>query len=136
MGTITRTLAPIGESRDAEPFERGAAEQRERRAQERRELVVEAEELPALGGRGPVGELGGGGDERDVPAEPEPEEQDGGADHAVHPQEPEQDRPMTASPTESEVIRPIRSISPPTTITSAYIPRTCAPMIGKTSLWE
>ena len=31
-------------------------------------------------------------------------------------------------------MRPIRSISDPTTSTSAYIPSTCAPMIGNTSL--
>src|SRR5215831_12909926 len=42
--------------------------------------------------------------------------------------------PMTRSPDASALMRPTRSTSTPTTSTSAYMPRTCAPMIGKTSL--
>ena len=41
---------------------------------------------------------------------------------------------MTRSPLTSARVRPIRSMRSPTTITSAYIPITCAPMIGKTTL--
>ena len=40
---------------------------------------------------------------------------------------------MIDSPPTSACVRPIRSITVPTTSTSAYIPSTCAPMIGKTS---
>ena len=43
---------------------------------------------------------------------------------------------MTTSPAASAGVRPTRSISAPTTSASAYIPRTWAPMIGKTESWE
>ena len=45
------------------------------------------------------------------------------------------DSAITTSPTSSAGVRPTRSISAPITRTSAYIPKTCAPMIGKTESW-
>ena len=39
---------------------------------------------------------------------------------------------MITSPPASAGGRPIRSISAPTTSTSAYIPKTCAPITGNT----
>jgi hypothetical protein len=42
------------------------------------------------------------------------------------------ERAMTSRPPYSATLRPIRSISRPTTSTSAYIPITWAPMIGNT----
>ena len=45
------------------------------------------------------------------------------------------DNAITTSPTSSAGVRPTRSISVPITSTSAYIPNTCAPMIGKTECW-
>ena len=42
------------------------------------------------------------------------------------------DTAIPSSPPYSATRRPIRSISRPTTSTSAYIPITCAPMIGNT----
>ncbi|HEX7256339.1 MAG TPA: hypothetical protein VF236_10470 [Gaiellaceae bacterium] len=44
---------------------------------------------------------------------------------------PAQDAAITLSPIASARVRPIRSITGPITSTSAYIPSTCAPMIGK-----
>ena len=43
------------------------------------------------------------------------------------------ERHQRAARRTSAGVRPIRSITSPTTSTSAYIPSTCAPMIGKTS---
>jgi hypothetical protein len=40
--------------------------------------------------------------------------------------------PITSSPATSAGVRPTRSISAPTTSTSAYMPSTCAPTIGNT----
>ena len=44
------------------------------------------------------------------------------------------DTAITNRPPASDGLRPILSIRSPTTITSAYMPTTCAPMIGNT-LW-
>ena len=44
------------------------------------------------------------------------------------------DTAITSRPPASAGVRPMRSITSPTTITSAYMPTTCAPMIGNT-LW-
>ena len=46
----------------------------------------------------------------------------------------EQDTAITSSPPASAGVRPMRSISSPITSTSAYMPITCAPMIGKTAV--
>ena len=42
------------------------------------------------------------------------------------------DSAITTRPPDSETCLPIRSMIRPTTSTSAYMPITCAPMIGKT----
>src|SRR4051812_24040486 len=42
------------------------------------------------------------------------------------------DSAMSSRPPASDGVRPTRSTTSPATITSAYIPTTCAPMIGKT----
>ena len=42
---------------------------------------------------------------------------------------------ITSRPAASATGRPMRSMIDPTTITSAYIPSTWAPMIGNTSDW-
>jgi hypothetical protein len=45
------------------------------------------------------------------------------------------ERPMSSRPPDNETVRPIRSTTSPTTITSAYMPTTVTPMIGRT-LWS
>jgi hypothetical protein len=42
------------------------------------------------------------------------------------------DAAITTRPPASAGVRPMRSITSPPTSTSAYVPTTCAPMIGKT----
>ncbi|HEV3480218.1 MAG TPA: hypothetical protein VG144_12315 [Gaiellaceae bacterium] len=44
---------------------------------------------------------------------------------------PAHDTAISASPPASAGVRPMRSMNEPTKSTSAYIPSTCAPMIGK-----
>ncbi|HEU6443714.1 MAG TPA: hypothetical protein VFL61_01510 [Gaiellaceae bacterium] len=44
---------------------------------------------------------------------------------------PAQDTAITVKPVASARVRPMRSITGPITSTSAYMPSTCAPMIGK-----
>src|SRR5580765_6116284 len=61
--------------RDSEHVERDSAEQRQGRAGESREQIAEAEELSALRRQCRVGELRGGRDERQVPADAEAEEE-------------------------------------------------------------
>src|SRR3954451_20875786 len=117
---------------DAEDGERDAAEQREPRAGEPRQQVVEAEQLAALPRLGAVGELRGRGDERQVPPRPSPNSAAAVAGTLVIHRRLDTDTAINSSPPASDVVRPMRSMRSPTTITSAYIPTTCAPMIGNT----
>ena len=118
---------------DADRVQRVAPEQRERGAEQRGERVVEAEQPPALRRARRVRELRGGGHERQVPAHAEAEQQHRGHEHALHPQQPDRGDGHDQQAGDSAGIRPMRSISVPTTSTSAYMPNTCAPMTGNTS---
>src|SRR6266581_804440 len=78
-----------GERDNAQRLEREAAEEREAGSREGAEEVVEPEQAAALRRPCPVGELGRRGDERDVPADPEAEEEERRHGHAAEPLEPE-----------------------------------------------
>ena len=72
---------------DADRRQRDAAQQRQAGAGEAGEQVVEAEQLAALGGARAVGERRRGGHERQVPADPEAEQDDRGGRHRLDPQQ-------------------------------------------------
>src|SRR5438067_5354564 len=73
------------EGRDSQSVEGKAAEERETRSGQRGNLVVEAEQLPALGRQGPVGELSRRRDEGETPAEAEEKEERPCVQHACEP---------------------------------------------------
>ena len=134
-GAVTRIAAPT-----PWPRRRAIRASARRAARGPRPSIAAAKSLkpksrPRSDGQRQIGHLRGRRDVGDVPADAEPEEQEAVAGTPVAQMSPSAEAPITSRPDdERAAMRPTRSISTPTTRTSAYMPSTCAPMIGKTSL--
>ena len=85
IGAATIAVAPRASAAHPEAVQRVSAEQRERRAEQSREQVVEAQQPAALGGARAIDELRGRRDEGHVPADAETEQERGGGDDALPP---------------------------------------------------
>ena len=87
IGRATSTVAPIASAPTPSVSSASPPASASVAPEQRRQQVVRAEQLPALGRRRPVGELGRGRDEREVPAQAEPEEEHGDAQDGLDPEQ-------------------------------------------------